>query len=721
MDDAIQIDSQWYIPATSSAIDDRTRVLKQDDTFAVFDRNGTVGRAGIGEHGLYCLGTRHLSRWEWMAAQRRPMLLNSTVKLDNSVLAVDQTTPDIFQAEQLWLPKGTLHLHRDIAVQDRALHERVQVVNYHDQPLTFELQVFFAADFSDIFEVRGVHRPQRGELLPPVQEDTALILAYRGLDKVLRQTRVGFDRPPERWSNASALFIVELDPGARFELEATVSCASGSAYFCLGNHAQAIDQLDRAVAADLAERTEIFTDNEQFNDWLNRSAADLQMLITQTRYGPYPFAGVPWFATPFGRDGLITALQTLWVHPAMARGVLTFLAANQASSEEAAMEAQPGKILHELREGEMAALGEVPFRRYYGTVDATPLFVMLAGRYFQRTGDRAFIEQLWPHIERAIAWIEQYGDLDKDGFVEYTRLGPSGLVQQGWKDSDDSVFHADGRAAEPPIALCEVQAYVYEAYALGAEIAEVLGRLQQAARWRTRKEALREAFERAFWVEEMGTYALALDGAKKPCAVRSSNPAHALYCGLSTPEQAARIARGLVGPQGFNGWGVRTIFAGEPRYNPMSYHNGSVWPHDTALAAAGLARYGFKTEALTLLTGLFNAAIFLDLHRLPELFCGFERVAGQAPTLYPVACLPQAWASGSVFMLVQACLGVSFSPQPPHIRLHQPRLPDYIHKMQIKGLRFGDSSIDLVIRRRGDSVAVHTQSRSGKLEVAVLV
>lgn len=385
------------------------------------------------------------------------------------------------------------------------------------------------------------------------------------------------------------------------------------------------------------------------------------------------------------------------------------------------MEAQPGKILHELREGEMAALGEVPFRRYYGTVDATPLFVMLAGRYFQRTGDRAFIEQLWPHIERAIAWIEQYGDLDKDGFVEYTRLGPSGLVQQGWKDSDDSVFHADGRAAEPPIALCEVQAYVYEAYALGAEIAEVLGRLQQAARWRTRKEALREAFERAFWVEEMGTYALALDGAKKPCAVRSSNPAHALYCGLSTPEQAARIARGLVGPQGFNGWGVRTIFAGEPRYNPMSYHNGSVWPHDTALAAAGLARYGFKTEALTLLTGLFNAAIFLDLHRLPELFCGFERVAGQAPTLYPVACLPQAWASGSVFMLVQACLGVSFSPQPPHIRLHQPRLPDYIHKMQIKGLRFGDSSIDLVIRRRGDSVAVHTQSRSGKLEVAVLV
>ena len=721
MDDAIQIDSRLYIPVTSPRADDRTRVLKEGDTFAVFDRHGEIGCVGAGEHGLYYLGTRHLSCWRLAVAGRSPMLLNSTIKLDNSLLVVDQTTPDIYRDDRLLIGKGLIHLHRVIAVHDCALHERLLVVNYHQHEVGLELEYRFGADFSDMFEIRGIQRPRRGELLPPQVEAAAVTIAYRGLDAVTRHTRIQFNGPPGRLGGESACFPLCLPPGGRFEMEAAAACTSGAPHIFVSDHSEAVRKLTQTRADRIASRAEVYTDNELFNDWLHRSTADLQMLVTDTRYGPYPYAGVPWFSTPFGRDGLITALQTLWAQPDLARGVLAFLAATQAGDDDDAAEAEPGKILHELREGEMAALREVPFQRYYGTIDATPLFVILAGRYYQRTGDRGFIERLWPSIRRAMKWIEEYGDRDGDGFVEYSRRGERGLVQQGWKDSDDSVFHRDGRAAEPPIALCEVQAYCYEAYLLGAELAAMLGHDALSAEWRGRLAPLAEAFDRAFWVEEIGTYALALDGAKRPCAVRSSNAGHALYCGIATPARAARIAAGMLGDAGFNGWGVRTVFAGEARYNPMSYHNGSVWPHDTAMVAAGLARYGYTDGALGILSGMFNASMFFDLHRLPELFCGFDRLPGQGPTLYPVACAPQAWASGAVFMLLQACLGMSFSPRAPQVRFDHPRLPVYIERLWIKGLRFGDTRLDLAIRRHGSDVALHIERREGDVGVVVRI
>jgi glycogen debranching enzyme len=720
VNDAVQIGSEHFIAARSSRADDRTRVLKSGDSFAVFDRHGEIGPLGLGEHGLYCRGARHLSRWELTLSGYRLLLLNSAVKQDNSLLVVDQTAPDIRKDDRPCIPKDVLHLRRELSVQGLVLSERLRVTNYHDRELSFDLQLDFAADFRDVFEVRGVPRERRGELLPPQVNGESVVLGYRGLDDVLRRTRVEFSQVPSAISGESARFEVHLDPGEGYTLETRVACTTGEAHFCAGRHAAGVEASVSGVEA-YAPPTRVYTDNQQFNAWLERSAADLQMLTTDTCFGPYPYAGVPWFATPFGRDGLIAALQTLWIHPHMARGVLRFLAATQADGEDPACEAEPGKIAHELREGEMAALGEVPFRRYYGTADATPLFVILAGRYYQRTADRPFIEALWPHVERAMDWIETHGDIDRDGFVEYARHGEAGLVQQGWKDSDDSVFHADGRDAPPPIALCEVQAYVYEAYGLAAELAEVLGHGARVAEWRARRDALKDAFDRAFWVEAIGTYALALDGAKRPCAVRTSNAAHALYCGIARPERAVRIAQGLLGPEGFNGWGVRTVFAGEARYNPMSYHNGSVWPHDTALAAAGLVRYGLRGQAMKLMTGLFDAALFLDQYRLPELFCGFQRLPAQAPTLYPVACIPQAWASGAMFMLLQASLGIRFSPQPPHVLFHRPHLPDYIGRMWIEGLRYGDMSVDLTLRRRGSDVAIVTEGRRGGMEVALIV
>ena len=720
MDDAIQIDNCWYIPATSSRADDRIRVLKSDDGFAVFSRHGELGNVGLGDQGFYYRGTRHLSYWHVLLEGREPMLLHSTVRLDNSRLEINQTTPDLFRDGALWLPKGMIHLHRELAAHDCALTERLTLANYDEQPRRVRLEYRFGADFCDIFEVRGARRPRRGEQRPAEVFDDAVILPYAGLDGVLRRTRIGFSPAPARITADAAGFEITLERGARTVIEVSVSCDSGDAIFCVPSDRGSEHAIEAEVDPDRHSRAEVTTDNEQFNDWINRSVADLQMLTTQTRYGPYPYAGVPWFSTPFGRDGLITALQTLWSQPGIARGVLAFLAATQADCDDPANEAEPGKIIHECREGEMAALGEVPFQRYYGSVDATPLFVMLAGHYYRRSADREFIIGIWPNLARALGWITT--QLDRHGFLVYARHGDKGLVNQGWKDSDDAVFHADGRAPTPPIALCEVQGYAFEACRLGAELAEAVDEPVLAARWRDYAERLRQPFEHAVWVEALGFYALALNGNGVPCAVRSSNPGHLLFTGIVEPERAARTAQALVSPAAFNGWGVRTLFAGEARYNPMSYHNGSVWPHDTALAAAGMARYGFKDHALTLVEGLFNAAIHFDLHRLPELFCGFDRLSGQAPTHYPVACAPQAWASGAVFMLIGAILGLHFDPTAPRIYLEHPRLPDRINWLRIRGLAHQGGTLDLMVRRHGDNdIAINIERRQGKIELNVTV
>ena len=385
----------------------------------------------------------------------------------------------------------------------------------------------------------------------------------------------------------------------------------------------------------------------------------------------------------------------------------------QADRFDAASDAAPGKILHETRAGEMARLNEIPFGLYYGSVDSTPLFVLLAGQYAQTSGDLETLKELWPAMQRALDWIDGPGDPDQDGFVEYFRHSEKGLVNQGWKDSHDAIFHADGQLARGPIALAEVQGYVYAAKTLAAQCAEQLGLADRARELREQADRLAARFEQSFWCEELGSYAMALDGEKSPCRVRSSNAGQVLFSGIARPDRAQRVAAGLMSPDCFSGWGIRTVSTAERRYNPMSYHNGSVWPHDNALIALGLSRYRAKADVGRIFRALFDAATYFELHRLPELFCGFPRYASRGPTLYPVACAPQAWSAGSFFALLQASLGIKQDPWKKEIRFQSPTLPNFLDEVELKGLAAGSGSVDVLVRRHGDRTSLEVLAHPG--------
>ncbi|HEY1723186.1 MAG TPA: amylo-alpha-1,6-glucosidase, partial [Magnetospirillaceae bacterium] len=706
---------QFYIPATASTLERRPRTLKHGNTFAVLDHYGDIGAVEHSPEGLFHEDTRHLSRFELMFEGHRLMLLSSTMRDDNASLTVDLANPDLYRDGHIVFPREKLHIIRTKFLWQAGCYERLGIRNFDDVRHRVRLSVNFAADFADLFEVRGEKRTRRGTARIELADDTVTI-RYRGLDQRERITRLSFSPKPRWLENNKASFEFDLEPGAREQVFVTVHCDATRPVrrgeFFVGMREARHAQRDGSKNFALVE-----TSNDILNLILCRSISDLYMLITDTPQGPYPYAGIPWFSTAFGRDGIITALQLLWLDPRVAKGVLKYLAATQAKTEDPAAAAQPGKILHETRQGEMARLGEVPFRQYYGTVDATPLFVLLAGRYFERTNDRDTMWELWPHIEAALLWIDTYGDPDDDGFVEYFAEDGKGLRNQGWKDSADSVMHEDGKLVEGSVALCEVQAYVYAAKRHAAKIARALGKTTLAEQLDHQADRLRFNFEDAFWCEDLGIYALALDGDKRPCRVRSSNAGHALFAGIASPERAARLAETLLSRDLYSGWGIRTLGASEKRYNPMSYHNGSVWPHDNALIALGFARYGLKAEALKLFTGMFGAIQYMDLSRPPELFCGFNRRYAKAPTLYPVACSPQAWAAGAPLAFLEACLGLHCDAMRDEVRFDHPVLPDFVGQVRIQRLRVDNSQVDLLAQRHAGDVAVNVLNRQGSARV----
>ncbi|MGH6827850.1 MAG: amylo-alpha-1,6-glucosidase [Rhizomicrobium sp.] len=708
--------SNFYIQATESIQERWPRTLKSGDTFGLFDAVGDVVEPGATPGGLFHQDTRHLSGLEFLINGQRPLLLSSAVENDNVVLTVDLSNPDIYENGKVVLPRETLHVRRSKFLWQGTSYERFAIHNFDALTRRCFLTFNFAADFRDLFEIRGLKRLKRGRVSTALTED-CLSFHYLGLDGIERITQVRLDPKPDRLGEGQALYALDLAPRQQLAIILTVRCTAkeeGATPFSQPYRAA------RRAAQKAVHLGGIATSsNALANRMLHRAGADLSMLITDTAEGPYPYAGTPWFSTPFGRDGLITALEMLWIDPSVAKGVLRYLARTQATKPDSRADAEPGKILHETRACEMANLGEVPFGRYYGSIDSTPLFVLLAARYFLRTGDEATLRELWPNLEAALSWIDRYGDRDGDGFVEYHRESENGLANQGWKDSSDSIFHADGTLARGPIALCEVQAYVYAAKEGASLMARLLGREEQARELADAAERLREKFENSFWCEELGVYAIALDGAKQPCRVRTSNAGQVLFSGIAAPERAARLVESLMAPEMFSGWGVRTVASDCVRYNPMSYHNGSVWPHDNALIALGLGRYGFKRAAALMFAGLFDAATHMELMRFPELFCGFPRRRGTVPTLYPVACQPQAWASATPFALLEACLGIVLDHQRREIRFHNPHLPRFLEEIRIRNLGIEEASADLRLRRHGEGTEVAILAQRGDVSVRV--
>lgn len=698
MTEKIKIQDSYYISANSTYADNRVHVANNEDTFGVFDHWGDVNLIGKETQGIFHAGTRFVSELEFKINGERPVLLSSAV---NDVLHADLTNPDFIKNGKIYLTKGTIHISRAKFVENGLCHENITLVNYDREEHVLDFSFTIDADFKDIFEVRGTKREKRGQVSRSQKSPQTFTFIYTGLDNKERRTNFRFFSKPNNFQDQDINYRITLKPLEPVKIGYCV-------YFEIGenirekevlSYTECHKRMTEHLEKEKKEIADIFTDNELFNEWFNQARIDLISLTTVTPHGRYPYAGVPWYNTPFGRDGIITALQVLWVRPEIAKGVLLYLAETQAKVKDDYKDSEPGKIFHETREGEMAELGEIPFKLYYGTVDATPLFIVLAGAYYQQTADLDTIKKIWPNIEAALNWIKDYGDLDGDGFIEYQHQNEKGLFNQGWKDSFDSISHKNGELAESPIALCEVQGYVYDGKIKAALIAEALGKKELSESLKGEAKELKKKFNEVFWDEELQTFVLALDGKKKPCRVKASNVGHCLYSGIVEEKYASHVAQMLLKEDMFSQWGIRTLSSEEVRFNPMSYHNGSVWPHDNGITAMGLARYKRWKEVLKIFNGLYEANLYFELQRLPELFCGFEKRSEKQPVEYPVACSPQAWAVGALFMLIKACIKIDINSIEKKVTFYNPELPYFLDFISLDNLPLGDDRADIHLQK----------------------
>jgi glycogen debranching enzyme len=711
-------------------------ILKHEDLFLLTDPFGDIHADSRGL-GLYQDDTRLLSHYEVRIDEQRPVILRtgvggsftSRLQLTNPAYLRNPDGPD----PEIGLRAQSLGILRE-RVLAGGFRERITVDNFTTEPELQRISLRLAADYADIFEVRGLERERRGEYLPVLADADRVVFAYRGLDGRLWRTHVSLSQPAARIEEGPLLLLDwELPAGGQRTLEVTVwgevlegADAEGALERDWPPDPPPVVLDDAPAAAHRAWKASsaaIETPDAFVTRALRRSLADLRLLINQ---GPatderYIAAGVPWFTCLFGRDSIISALQLLAVRPQVACDTLQLLARLQATEVDEWRDAQPGKILHELRNGELARAGEIPHSPYYGSVDSTPLWLVLLGETHSWTGDDALVDALWPHALAALRWIDESGDSDGDGFVEYERYSPRGLLNQGWKDSRDANRFRDGRLAEAPIALVEVQAYVYAARLHVARLARRRGDEELATRQEEAARSLRQRFEEAFWMDDVGTYALALDGQKRQVDAIGSNAGHALWCGIVSPERAGRVAANLLSPGMWSGWGVRTLSREMAGYNPIGYHIGSIWPHDNAIVAEGLIRYGHREEANAIAAAMLEATSYFRDSRLPELFCGFGREESPYPVPYPVACTPQAWAAGSVFQLLTTMLGLRPDASRHQLELHAPTLPEWLGELKVENMRVGDAALDLLFRRSNGSTGVEVLRRTGDLSVVLRI
>jgi glycogen debranching enzyme len=725
MSNSIELEGRVFVPAGdldipewACVVSDRTQptlTLKDDDLFLITDTLGNISGCSrdetVSSLGLFCKDTRFLSRLELQIAGRSPILLtcNADKGFALSALCTNPTIPNI-NAE-------TISIQREI-VLNGGLFEELTIHNYNTTPVSFELSLSFDADFSDLFEIRGFHRQQRGGLLRRVQPNNQdlvkeLTLAYQGLDGAILESQIQFTHAlPHALHGYTVTWQIELESHASYQIGYCLKMLMNNRPVSRVNSPVALLQ---AKAAEMMEEdhwrsqiTQIRTDSPQINQAIERAEQDIYLLRqtfdiasatpnSPSQKGMVLSAGVPWFCTLFGRDAIIAASQILILDPTIARETLMVLAQYQGKVDDEWREEQPGKILHELRMGEMARCQEIPHTPYYGTVDATPLWLMLYAEYYAWTHDTDILERLWENAVAAMSWIDRM--CADTGYLTYFRTSARGLVNQGWKDSGDCIVDRQGKIAIGPITLCEVQAYVYAAKIRMSELAKVRQENELATRWQQEAQSLKQHFNHDFWIPDRDFLALALDGNGKQVDSISSNPGQCLQHGLLYPEKAKSVAERLRAPDMFSGWGIRTLSSQSSAYNPIGYHTGSVWPHDNSLITMGLRSVGAVEQALEVAQGILDMTIHQPYHRPPELFCGYDRIAGHSPIQYPVACSPQAWATGTIFQLLQ--MMVNLVPDAPsnYLRILDPALPANIHQLSFKNLRVGSTILDLEFTR----------------------
>ncbi len=704
-----QIEHHQVVTADVSS-GERAHALRHDDCFGLFNEIGDIDAETRSEAGLYRGGVRHLSRLTLTISGLRPLLLAATPREDNVLLTMSLTNPDIRgDGGSVVLPRGTLHIRRSRFIWQGVCHEMIRVRNFALSTVAVELVVRFGSDFENIVDVRAQRRVDAARARFERVERDSVTQGCLGADEVVRETVVDCHVAPDAISSDSLRYRLQIGSRGEKTIALAIGCRSAKNPVQISTFARSLAAAEEFARTECRPLCLVHASDAPFNSWLSRATADVGMLLTATPQGRVPAAGLPWLDAIFGRDAIITALQTLWLWPDIARNVLRHLAATQCTTGAAGNGAEIGRIFNETRDGSPP--------NYHG-VDTTPLFVLLAGAYYTRTADLDLMAELWPAITAALRWIDVYGDSDGDGFVE-TRPRGASPAQPGWKSSPDAIFHADGRLAQGPLALCEVQGYVYGARLGAARIARSLGEVPRAIALVESAQALQARFNSAFWCADIETFALALDGDKQPCRVRTSNPGHCLFTGIAHADRARQIIAGLGDEHFFTGWGVRSVAENELRYNPMSYHNGSVWPHDNALLAAGAARYDDKAFALRILNGQFEAARHFDLQRLPELFCGFKRRGREAPMLFPVACSPQSCSAGASFLLLQSVLGIGIDALDRQIVLSHPAVPDDFDEISVKNLAVGDASVDFTVRRHAGSVSVSVERREGKVDLVI--
>jgi glycogen debranching enzyme len=687
-------------------------VVKDRGLFLLTEPDGRVPIGQDHGFGLYYHDCRYLGVCELRLAGAYPVALGSTAE-EGCAAIFQLTNPDLQVGGKTVVEKEELSLRWEHRIDGTALGlvDRISIRNWRRAAVELPVELLFDANFEDLFQVRGLLQERLGSPHPPEFSGDSLIFRYDGADGLVRTVTIALPPGLQPSGDRSVSGVVRLD--GREEVELNLR-------FQLGESATGVSPARPPLANRRRLGLVLESDNLLLNRVVERSVGDLNLLRTTFRSRQFFAAGIPWFATLFGRDSLLSALQVLPFEPAMAAETLRLLAGYQGASEDPWRDEQPGKILHELRVGEMAQSGTIPHSPYFGTVDATPLFLILLGQHANWTGDLSLFHELRPNLERAVEWMQRYGDGDGDGYIEYQSTSEHGLINQGWKDSGDAIVDADGQVAGPPVALVEVQGYAYEARRWVAELYRRAGEPGRAESLEAEANQLRERFNRDFWIPELGCYALGLEGGKVPLAVVSSNAGHALWSGIADRDKATQTVERLMADDMFSGWGVRTLSSSEQGYIPIGYHLGTVWPHDNAIIAAGCRRYGFDAPASRIFEGITTAASHFDLGRLPELFTGYSRAGFGVPIRYPVACHPQAWAAGAVLYLLQSVLGISADGFARQLRIERPRLPDHADYLILRGIAVAGATAALRFGRNPDgTVTVETLELDGELEVVV--